>query len=321
MVEDADRPFLTRGAAGARPGRRHLLGDDAPDAGAGRPDRRGRRPIRRRWPTQLAARWPAGVRLVHLRERGRGTGAGGRGRGAASGRIGGARPRPGPVRGAATARGDGWPSWRSGRRCCAAPGWSPDRSRRWPRPAPDALRRLTAGGRAGAAGRTEHLGPAVVDREPAAGRRAGARPAEERAGAVGARARRRIDAGARPGAARRAPRARPRARSAGPSARPRRRPGCAAVRSIGRRPAPRRPRAERRRAGTARPADRAGGRLGRPRARRRPCAAALQSWPPGPGTATRCSPTGGCAAAAAAGTASPRCSPATRAPARRCRPR
>ena len=288
-VEDADRPFLTRALRVPDRVAAHLLGDD--DAG------------RRRWPTLLADAVPSAgarsddlaralrrraVRLVYVRERGAGTGAGGRGRRAAR---------------------------RSGARCWSldlAGSRRPRRRRSWSRVLgrEALLRGARAGRRAGrGAGRRRRrrrcagwptlpvpvvlvgdgdLGP-ELDRRRAAGwstspaprpRPTGSRCGDRELGADG----RDADgdaAGHRPLRAR--PRPGGRARS-----RPRGRPRCCDGALDGRRPAARRPRAERRRAGAAGPADRAGGRLGRPRAAADGAAASCTTWPPGPGTATRC---------------------------------
>ena len=87
------------------------------------------------------------------------------------------------------------------------------------------------------------------------------------------------------------------------------------------RPVRRRPGPERGRPGAAGPPDRAGGGLGRPRPARTDRRASSASSPPGPATATWSSTSGGWAAGRRRGAGSRRSSPATRAPARRCRPR
>ena len=135
LVEDTDRPLLTRGLRVPDRVAAHLLGDDAPDAAlAGlMVDVAGYR-------TELS------VQLAHALDGGRAAdppeGARSSGSGAADrgGRAGGPRDRggrawiwtaspPSPIRG----RRHRWPS---GRPCCAAPGWSPGRSSTSPRRTP-----------------------------------------------------------------------------------------------------------------------------------------------------------------------------------------
>ena len=75
LVEDLERPLLTRGLRVpdrvARPPARRRC----PGRRAGRPDRRGRPATGPRCPTSWRTRLPAGVRLVHLKERVVGSGA------------------------------------------------------------------------------------------------------------------------------------------------------------------------------------------------------------------------------------------------------
>ena len=331
-VEEPERPFLSRGLRVPDRVAAHLLGADDPDAAladvlaevtptpGGLADDLGRVLSSDRSgpgaPTPRSARGgrpvPDQVRLVYLRDHGRRTGSAVAAAALAAAGYGvvgldlrrlATRPAPEEL-----VRIAGREALLRGCRDRRRAGRGPDRRGRG-RPAPA---RVAAG--AGAARRRRQLGPGVEPRGAAAGRVAPARRGGPRA-AVDRRAGQ-PDVPAVPGHLQLGP---------GQIGRAVRWAQLAATlddRPVDRHLAPvGRPGAERRRARTPLPPRRAGRRLGRPRAHRRPSRPSCTSWPPGPGTARRSSPSGGCARAAAAATASPPCSPATPAPARRCRPR
>ncbi len=136
LVEDPDRPLLTRGLRVPDRVAAHLLGDDAPDAGAGRADRRRRRLSHR-------ALRPAGARADGGRPAGPPEGAGRR----------------------AAARRPRWPRWRplgiggGGRWTWTASPPSPD-----PRTAASlAVREALLRGAGLVAGPVEHLAEAHAD--------------------------------------------------------------------------------------------------------------------------------------------------------------
>ena len=175
------------------------------------------------------------------------------------------------------------------RRCCAAPGWWPGRSRRWPSATLESVQRLSAVAVARAVRAVRRPGtPGGATDATAVRRRAGPRRPRTDLPALATAPRARPAPTLDPDVARRPP------RRSGPAQVAARRPGRPGVgparRAAGhrRRPAARRPRPERRRARAAGPPDRAGGRLGRPRAGPRRTTGARASSPPGPGTGTRC---------------------------------
>ena len=262
------------GAAGAGPGRRRTCSATTPPTRRWSTGARRRRSPPRRRPADRAGRGAgaAASRLVYLRERPAAAARrlaaaalrGGR-RGASPLDLDPARRRPTPASAPV-------PPSRSGRRCCAAPGWSSapvealaDARRRTgsaPAAPSAAVPVLLVGDR--------DLGPALDGRQPAAAstrrrstrRRAGRACGARDAGATGAAGldaaarRRRSLAARRPSQVRPGRRGRPRARP------PLRRRGRSTADDLrARRPGP-----ERRRPGAAGPADRARGRLGRPRA-------------------------------------------------------
>ena len=86
LVEDPDRPFLTRGLRVPDRVAAHLLGDDAPGRRPGRSARRGRAATERRSADQLGRALAAGRAPGPPARAGRRHRRGGRGRGAGGGR-------------------------------------------------------------------------------------------------------------------------------------------------------------------------------------------------------------------------------------------
>ena len=131
VVEDPDRPFLTRGLRVPDRVAAHLLGDDAPDpALTGVLLEVG--PYATALSDQLGRALAAGVGLVHLREKVAGSGSAAAVSALWRRRVGGRW----------WSTWSGWPAcrnrvrswrWPCARPCCAAPGWWPSRSRRWRR--------------------------------------------------------------------------------------------------------------------------------------------------------------------------------------------
>ena len=214
---------------------------------------------------------------------------------------------------------DRWSPWPSARRCCAAPDWSPGRSRRWPSPRPDAVHRLTRAGvpvvLVGTATwdpQWSAEAPLLIDAPALGGRerlelwhsvlQSRDPPIDDSPG-------RRPHLALGPGQVQQAVRGR---RGLGP-----------AERRTGhrRRPAPRRTRPERGRPGTAGPADRAGRRLGRPGAAPGRVPRPAAGGRPGPAPRHRADRLADAPRRRPRARGGRRCSPATPAPARRCRPR
>ena len=130
LVEDTERPFLTRALRVPDRVTAHLLGDDRPDPATAAVLQRVHG-YRSALADQLAVALRAGARLTHIREREAGTGT------ATAVAALDALGRPAVVvdlvRWPGTPTRPSWPSSARGRRCSGEPVWSPDRSRSWPK--------------------------------------------------------------------------------------------------------------------------------------------------------------------------------------------